>query len=618
LPILPVENDSERKKVLLLCHYYPGVAGAIVDHIFAFEKYSRNKYFVLSNFGDLPDWLDLSRFDALVFHYSLVASYDSYISALGRKQIRDFRGFKAAFVQDDYRWINDTVNAFSYMGIHALFPLAGPDIIRRVYSPKMLPNVRMETVLAGYVPEELIDIPVKPYQERRVDVGYRARKLPPWMGSHTLQKWQIAEKFIPDALRYNLKVDISYREEDRVYGAQWIEFLTNCKATLGTESGASVCDFTGDIQRNVEAHLQKDPDADFETLRNLYFRDEDNKITMNVISPRCFEAAALRTLMILYEGNYSGVLMPGRHYVALRHDHSNMDEVVRILRTPVAAQSIIDQAYEEVAKNENYSYKSMVHLVDRVMNEEWSTSLACGHNYYVQEEFEKHNKQPRSNRVIHWLVDRSSNFGTNETPHNLYLANLIKSADRDITFEVPLGLLLSPKSMAIRWDTDSAPAPRWFEIYGLRKGRVILNHRQANTEQKSFQFFDLPAACPAVDQITIKSITPRSAQPIVISIYREEPSKFALLNARLKSKIVSLMFILWSNLPNGIRVVLRPFVRPLFYLTRTLLIQKDREYFVVGMKWALLRGIYCVWRAFPDAAKHQCRRLLGRRGNSRE
>ena len=353
--------------VLLLCNYYPGTASTILEHIHAFPRFSRNRYHVLNNLGDLPWWLDLSRFDALIIHYSLVASYDNYLSPSARARIREFTGYKAAFVQDDYRWINDTVDALAYMRVNAVFGLPGQDIIAQVYSPARLPGVRLETVLTGYVAEDLTRIKVPPLAERPIDVGYRARKLPAWIGSHTLQKWQIADRFRADAPGYGLKVDISYAESDRIYGDEWIRFVANCKAMLGTESGASVCDFTGDIQRNVEAHLKRDPEASFDTLRDLYFKDVDGKIMMNVISPRCFEAAALRTLMIFYEGHYSGILEPWRHYVPLLPDHSNMADVVRILRHPTEAQAIVDRAYQEIALNSKYTFRALVRRVDEVM-----------------------------------------------------------------------------------------------------------------------------------------------------------------------------------------------------------------------------------------------------------
>jgi hypothetical protein len=354
-------------RILLLCDCPEGVAGTIIDHVRSFTNLSRHHYVVQSGRGNLLADIDLSAFDGIVIHYSLVACYDSYLAPETRRKIRTFQGYKAAFVQDDYRFINATVATLHYMQIHALFALAGPDIIDQVYAPDKLPDVHKVTVLTGYVPDTLIGIPVPTYDARPMDVCYRARKLPAWIGSHTLQKWQIADKFTADAARYGLNVDISYREEDRIYGEAWTAFMTNTKAVLGTESGASICDFTGEIQRNVERHTQLHPKASFEELRDLYFKNEDGRIMMNVISPRCFEAAALRTLMIMYEGDYSGIMKPWKHYVPLKFDHSNMEEVVAIVRDSSRAQAIIESAYDDLIASGRYSYHSMMTTIDQAM-----------------------------------------------------------------------------------------------------------------------------------------------------------------------------------------------------------------------------------------------------------
>jgi len=359
---------TERLDILLLCDYNERTAGTIVDHIKSFPRYSRHRFWVVSNRGNLPFGLELDRFDGIVLHYSLVISYDSFLSRQARSAIRRFRGFKAVYVQDDYRWINRTVAAMQYLRIHALFGLAPRDVMDQVYSPRLLPGVERVTVLAGYVPEDLIGLPPKPFAERRIDVGYRARKLPAWIGTHAQEKWLIADRFLRDAPKHDLVCDISYREEDRIYGNAWISFLRDCKAVLGTESGSSVCDFTGEIQANVEAHERRKPAASFETLRELYFKDVDGTVMMNIISPRCFEAAALRTLMILYEGRYSDAMVPWRHYVPLRKDHSNMDEVVGVLRDPARWQDIVDRAYEEVALNSRYTFREMVRQFDDVVD----------------------------------------------------------------------------------------------------------------------------------------------------------------------------------------------------------------------------------------------------------
>jgi hypothetical protein len=174
-----------------------------------------------------------------------------------------------------------------------------------------------------------------------------------------------------------LKCDISTREQDRVYGEKWVRFVSGCKAFIGAESGSGVCDFTGEIQRRVEEHILREPDVPFETVRDLYFKEEDGRLMMNVISPRCFEAAALRTLMILYEGHYSGRLIPWRHYVPLKKDHSNMAEVVEVLRDAGRAQAIVDTAFREVALNPENSFAAMVRQVDRAIGRAFRADMAA-------------------------------------------------------------------------------------------------------------------------------------------------------------------------------------------------------------------------------------------------
>ena len=372
-------------KIALLCDFHDGVAGTILDHLKAFDRYSMHDFARIQCVGGVSDSLDLAAFDAVVIHYTLVACMDAYLSPVMRMKIRNFSGYKLAFVQDDYRFIDDTVLTMATMRIDALFGLAGPDIIDEVYSPWRLPGVRRETVLAGYVPGGLLNRTATPISKRPIDVGYRARRLPAWMGSHAQEKSVIADRFQGDAKRYALSNDLSCDEKDRMYGERWINFLSSCKAVLGTESGASICDFTGDIQRNVEAHVATEPSVTFETLRELYFRDVDGKVVMNVISPRCFEAICLRTLMIMYPGEYSGRLLPWRHYVPLNKDHSNMDEVVAVLRNPIRAQAIVDRAYEEVACAECNGYSALADQFDAVV-----ADLVRG---------ERHRRKPVSQRV---------------------------------------------------------------------------------------------------------------------------------------------------------------------------------------------------------------------------
>ena len=387
---------KKRLNVLLLCDYRTDTAATVQDHIDAIVEDSRHRVIRLSMLGEAPELIDFSRFDVVIVHYTLVASMDAYISPKTRQRIIEFRGLKALFIQDEYRWVNDTIAAIRQLGIHLLFTCVPEPEIEKVYSEAALPGVRKVNVLTGYVPDRLLRKTVPPPSARPIDVGYRSRTVPAWLGTLGQEKWVIGERFAEDAPKHDLRCDISAREEDRIYGEGWIDFLKRCKAVLGVESGASVFDFTGEIQRNVEAAQRADPSLTFEELRDRYFPGEDGKIDLSQISPRCFESAALRTVMILYEGAYSGRLVPWRHYVALKKDHSNMDEVAAILHKPDELAAMAERAYQEVALEPQNSYRHFVAIVDRNMEECFTADMASrGMAYSSAEVWARQNLSPR-------------------------------------------------------------------------------------------------------------------------------------------------------------------------------------------------------------------------------
>jgi glycosyl transferase family 1 len=351
-------------ELLLLAYSDAPTAGTVSDHLSALGTLSRHRFRQLRIKGNFPDFLDLSRFDGVILHYSVIACQEYYVSSSARAQLARFAGLKAIFIQDEYRFVDRTISAMRDLGISLLFTCVPEAEIAKVYPEGALPNTVKQNVLTGYVPPHLPSRAVPTFAARPIDIGYRGRELPLHLGRLAQEKRWIGERVAAEAAAYGLVTDISCREEDRLYGERWIDFIANCKAVLGVESGANAFDFTGELEEKIGAHLSAAPKTSFEEIERLYLSGKEEEIRLNQISPRCFEAAALRTLMILYEGEYSRILEPWRHYVPLKKDHSNMAEVVAILRNPARAQEIIERAYGEIALNPRYSYAFAVKVVD--------------------------------------------------------------------------------------------------------------------------------------------------------------------------------------------------------------------------------------------------------------
>ena len=355
--------------ILLLCDEAARHTGTVDQHIRAFQNHSDNRVIVLDSRAASGVNVNLELFDVVVFHYSIVISMLAFLPQPLYARLTEFQGTKILFIQDEYRWVDRTAAAARDLGVSVVFTVVNRDVIRVIYRDPWFNSVRFEQTLTGFVPEELIDRSVPDYSARQFDVSYRARRVPSWLGEFGQDKWIIGERFKREASTYRLRCDIEMSEHSRIYGDAWIEFVANSRAVLGTESGASYIDFTGDAKQKVEAYETANPGTKFDEIQTRFLTGDGQNI-IHVISPRCFEAAALRTLMVLYPGDYSGLLQAGRHYVALAQDHSNMDEVVAILKDETRARPIIEAAFNEVAKSPDLTFKALIKRFDLVVAEE--------------------------------------------------------------------------------------------------------------------------------------------------------------------------------------------------------------------------------------------------------
>jgi hypothetical protein len=68
--------------------------------------------------------------------------------------------------------------------------------------------------------------------------------------------------------------------------------------------------------------------------------------------------------MVMFEGEYSGILEPHRHFIPLRKDFANIDEVVRVLRDHSSLQAMADRTFSEVACNPRWSYRRFIEEFD--------------------------------------------------------------------------------------------------------------------------------------------------------------------------------------------------------------------------------------------------------------
>lgn len=335
----------------------------IAEHIEAFQKYSRHNVVLMAGTG--PSGLhghdaDLDHFDAIVLHYSVRVSLPDHLSAAVAEAIAAYDGPKLLFAQDEYENTEIARRWIERLGVDTLFTNVPLDEIEKIYPKKRFPNLRFVLTLTGYVPEDPnIENFSTPLRERRLLIGYRGRRLPHHYGALGQDKLTIGKEVRRLAEIRGLPVDIEVESDKRIYGNDWYRFLGSCRGTLGTESGSTIFDFDGTLKS-----LASQTDMTYEQFARQYLTSREGEVRMNQVSPKIFEAIRLRTALVLFEGEYSDVVEPGRHYIPLARNYSNIDDVFTKLQDLGFIEELTERAFREVIQSERYSYRTFIQGVD--------------------------------------------------------------------------------------------------------------------------------------------------------------------------------------------------------------------------------------------------------------
>jgi hypothetical protein len=85
------------------------------------------------------------------------------------------------------------------------------------------------------------------------------------------------------------------------------------------------------------------------------------------LSPRHFEAVITKTCQVLIEGEYEGVFKQERHYIPMKRDFSNVDEVLDRVGDRRLTQEIAETAYEEIYLSGKYGYTTLARDIENVL-----------------------------------------------------------------------------------------------------------------------------------------------------------------------------------------------------------------------------------------------------------
>ena len=274
--------------------------------------------------------------------------------------------YKIAFFQDEYHFNPRRYEFLNRYEVDCIYTLVEPEYYSETYG-KYTTVPKLVNTIPGYVSDELIAAAKKFSlldEDREFDLRYRGRTLPLYMGKGAQEKHQIANEFGKRARGSGLRLDLQTEEKHRIYGDDWYKFMADARGVLGVEAGVSVFDPTGQVEEEFGRIVEREPDITFDDLSRRLLAPWEDQIYYRTISPRHFEAAAFRVCQILFEGKYSGIMEPMVHYIPLKKDYSNFDEVIALFKDHATREEITENAYRDLIASGRYSYRTFIEGFD--------------------------------------------------------------------------------------------------------------------------------------------------------------------------------------------------------------------------------------------------------------
>jgi hypothetical protein len=360
---------SRKLKVLILCRYIANQGAVVVDSVNSFVDHSVNDVFVYSSaYTPFDHNFPYHEFDVIVVHYSIIPTLRGFISNRVTERISTSKAKKVMMAQDEYRSTSALVDFANKIRATLYYSVVPEASWSRLFE-NLNRECKLVPYLTGYVPTILCTYPVPPMVKRKWGIVYRGRKYPRWFGEIILKKIDLALELTKSKAFRGIRLNISVEEKDRVYGADWIELLSNSRTVFATESDVEIVDPDGRML-SYDLAVNQLLDKNEDELRDEIKFEATNQYTkafpgsLAVIAPRIFEAIALRTVLLMPPGEYSGILQPWKHYIPLNPDFSNAQEVRNALLDTKLLVKIASTAYADICSTDQFSYKGFAESFD--------------------------------------------------------------------------------------------------------------------------------------------------------------------------------------------------------------------------------------------------------------
>lgn len=363
--------SAKPKKILVAYSKTSTYLNTTLEYILAIKRFTSYEVDYVHVTHDAVMDFDINQYDVLFHNYCSRLCFENYVSKDYERAVHKFRGLKIISVQDDYDYTSVLHQGLRRLGFHALVSWLPDHCWPLAYPRSEVPGLALYGAFTGFMPESLVarQPEHKPLAERDIWIAYRGRDIGGRYGCLGYDKYEIGRRIAEICTARGIPHDIAMDDANRIYGDAWFDFLGSARAVLGVETGSNIFDYDGTIaEHNKQFHAEHGRYPSHEEIRHLtdpvepYFH-------VGGVSARIFEAATMKTPMILYRGEYSGVVEPDKHYIPLEKDFSNIDQVIESVHDLDRLEAMATRTYEDVVASNRYGYKYLADVVERIIDD---------------------------------------------------------------------------------------------------------------------------------------------------------------------------------------------------------------------------------------------------------
>lgn len=301
-------------------------------------------------------------FDLIVLFHSALGDMVSTLNLLA-PALCARRGVLLALVGNEYDLMPEKITFLKKTGAQVVgtqLPLAAG---RWLYQELEQAGTRIVAAPHGLNPAVYHP---RPDISRSADAGFRGSFYPAWVGEearNALIRW-----FRDKGAEQGLTVDISAGCLDReVYASHLCSF----RAVVGGESGMRCLERDAKALTAAKAFARQNPQATAEDIYNRFYMNVLSAVDGRAVSSRHFEPMGTKTAQVLVEGFYNGLLLPGKHYIAVNPDFSNLQDAVLQLKDKALCGQMAEYAYADAMENHTYARRveslvSQVEALDKI------------------------------------------------------------------------------------------------------------------------------------------------------------------------------------------------------------------------------------------------------------